>query len=312
MMIINLLKIAFVIEWPDPKNYYEYTDVYEFETEGDEIIHEEFMEIIATEISDIKDILKIIREDKNKNKERDITIEKIKDIITKNAKFISIKENITQLIQKYDNHNISIIPGLLDKWKNREGKLLNNIIEKFKKKYSSFSDIKDKDVKIKGDPIIQIGTVFYDYGLSEDNGKKAWHRNILVIGPNDNMKDEEICSKMNNLNIDVVPCKDEKDLLIKWSELIKEYDPDFITGYNIFGFDFKYIKDTFLPSRPGGEDKYKNRLFNWFVFFWGLYGVCAVMSYTYKNTGYNILDIFSKNFFGLFLAYTVWQKVKEL
>ena len=48
---------------------------------------------------------------------------------------------------------------------------------------------------------------------------------------------------MENLNIEVVPCKDEKDLLIKWSELIKEYDPDFITGYNIFGFDFKYIKD---------------------------------------------------------------------
>ena len=83
-------------------------------------------------------------------------------------------------------------------------------------------------------------------------------------------------------------------------------------GFLPFLLNFKYIKDTFLPSRPGGEDKYKNRLFNWFVFFWGLYGVCAVMSYTYKNTGYNILDIFSKNFFGLFLAYTVWQKVKEL
>jgi hypothetical protein len=40
----------------------------------------------------------------------------------------------------------------------------------------------------------------------------------------------------------------------------------------------------------------------WFVFFWSLYGVFSTMSYTTKNTGYNILDIFSKNFFGLFLA----------
>lgn len=249
-IILNLLKIAFDIEWPDPKNYYEYTDIYDFETEGNKIIHEDFMKIISTEIAEIKDIVKLIHEEKHKNKERDNVIENIKDIITRNAKFISIKENITQLIHKYDNHNISIISGLLDKWKNREGKLLNNIIEKFKKKYSSFSDIKDKDVKIKGDPIIQIGTVFYDYGLSKDSGKDPWYRNILVIGPNDNMKDEEICSKMDNLNIDVVPCKNEKDLLIKWSELIKEYDPDFITGYNIFGFDFKYIKDRvdiFLP-----------------------------------------------------------------
>ena len=48
---------------------------------------------------------------------------------------------------------------------------------------------------------------------------------------------------MNDLDIDVVCCKDEKELLLKWTELIKDQDPDFITGYNIFGFDFRYIKD---------------------------------------------------------------------
>ena len=74
-------------------------------------------------------------------------------------------------------------------------------------------------------------------------------------------------------------------------------------GFIPFTLNFKYIKDTFLPS----EDTYKNGLFYWFVFFWALYGVCAVMNYTNKNTGYNILDIFAKNFFGLFLAYTVWK-----
>ena len=42
-IILNLLKIAFDIEWQDPKNYYEYTDIYEFETEGDKIIHEEWL-----------------------------------------------------------------------------------------------------------------------------------------------------------------------------------------------------------------------------------------------------------------------------
>ena len=71
--------------------------------------------------------------------------------------------------------------------------------------------------------------------------------------------------------------------------------------------NFKYIKDTFLPS---SEDKAKNALFYWFVFFWSLYGVFAVMSYKIKNTGYNILDIFAKNFFGIFLAYTIWSKSK--
>jgi bacteriorhodopsin len=79
-------------------------------------------------------------------------------------------------------------------------------------------------------------------------------------------------------------------------------------GFIPFTMNFKYIKDTFLPS---SEDKVKNGIFYWFVFFWGLYGVSAVMSYTNKNTAYNILDIFAKNFFGLFLAYIIWSKSKD-
>ena len=79
-------------------------------------------------------------------------------------------------------------------------------------------------------------------------------------------------------------------------------------GFIPFALNFKFIKDTFLPS---SEDMFKNILFYWFVFFWSLYGLFAVMSYTVKNTGYNILDIFSKNFFGLFLAYIIWSKSKD-
>jgi len=80
-------------------------------------------------------------------------------------------------------------------------------------------------------------------------------------------------------------------------------------GFIPFALNFKYIKETFLPS---DEDKFKNALFYWFVFFWALYGVFALTSYTIKNTGYNILDIFAKNFFGLFLAYVVWTKSTEV
>jgi len=80
-------------------------------------------------------------------------------------------------------------------------------------------------------------------------------------------------------------------------------------GFIPFALNFNYIKETFLPS---SEDIYKNALFYWFVFFWSLYGVFALMSYTTKNTGYNILDIFAKNFFGLFLAYIIWSKSKNI
>jgi hypothetical protein len=78
-----------------------------------------------------------------------------------------------------------------------------------------------------------------------------------------------------------------------------------VLGFIPFILNFKYIKDTFLPS---SDDTFKNVVFYWFVFFWGLYGGFAVTNYTLKNTGYNILDIFAKNFFGVFLAYVVWSR----
>jgi len=79
-------------------------------------------------------------------------------------------------------------------------------------------------------------------------------------------------------------------------------------GFIPFALNFKYIKETFLPT---SEDKFKTGVFYWFVFFWSLYGVFALMNYTNKNTGYNILDLFAKNFFGLFLAYIIWSKSKK-
>jgi hypothetical protein len=45
--------------------------------------------------------------------------------------------------------------------------------------------------------------------------------------------------------------------------------------------------------------------FVYFVSIWAIYGIAALMSYNVKNVMYNILDLFSKNFFALFLAYMV-------
>jgi DNA polymerase I len=39
------------------------------------------------------------------------------------------------------------------------------------------------------------------------------------------------------------PCSDEKEMLEKFKETIKKYDPDILTGYNIEGFDLPYIFD---------------------------------------------------------------------
>ena len=50
------------------------------------------------------------------------------------------------------------------------------------------------------------------------------------------------------------------------------------------------------------------KLFWYFFFFWSLYGVVALLPYNLKNSLYNILDLFAKNFFGLFLSYIILLK----
>jgi hypothetical protein len=48
-------------------------------------------------------------------------------------------------------------------------------------------------------------------------------------------------------------------------------------------------------------------IFYLMLFIWSLYGVAALYKNKIKNASYNILDVFSKNFFGLFLAYLVYN-----
>ena len=56
------------------------------------------------------------------------------------------------------------------------------------------------------------------------------------------------------------------------------------------------------------ESKDGWKLFWYFFTFWSLYGVVALLPYYIKNALYNILDLFAKNFFGLFLSYIILSK----
>lgn len=78
------------------------------------------------------------------------------------------------------------------------------------------------------DPIIQIGTVFSYYG-----DPVPFRKTIITLGS---------CSKIKALeNDEIYECKTETEMLLKWTELIQKQDPDIITGYNICGFDFRYM-----------------------------------------------------------------------
>jgi len=52
------------------------------------------------------------------------------------------------------------------------------------------------------------------------------------------------------------------------------------------------------------------QLFFYFFIVWSLYGIVAILPYKIKNMCYNILDLFSKNFFGIFLSYLIFTNIK--
>ena len=104
----------------------------------------------------------------------------------------------------------------------------------FQKYEESLTLIFTKELpKLEGDPIIQIGTTFHRYGSDE-----IIYKNLINLGTCDPIE-----------GVDVIQCKSEKQLLMKWKELIIEKNPDILTGYNIMGFDFKYMYDRSIELK---------------------------------------------------------------
>jgi hypothetical protein len=71
-------------------------------------------------------------------------------------------------------------------------------------------------------------------------------------------------------------------------------------GFLPFLFYYYLIYVNYVTQNSSGY-----LLFWYFFFFWSLYGFVAVLPYYVKNSLYNILDLFAKNFFGIFLSYII-------
>ena len=75
-----------------------------------------------------------------------------------------------------------------------------------------------------------------------------------------------------------------------------------IAGFLPFFMMFYIIYKNFVTDSVEGQ-----KIFWYFAGIWAIYGVAAFMPYNIKNIMFNILDLFAKNFFGLFLAYTLFK-----
>ena len=83
----------------------------------------------------------------------------------------------------------------------------------------------DFPVATKGDPIIQIGNVIVQQG-------KPTKKVIFVVGD---------CDPVANATEPVKSFKTEKGMLQAWAKWMVKENPDILVGYNIFGFDEKYL-----------------------------------------------------------------------
>jgi hypothetical protein len=96
-------------------------------------------------------------------------------------------------------------------------------------------------------------------------------------------------------------------LLLNWSMLLFGYLTETSVISVLSGVTLGFI--TFLIYYYIIYKKYALltnegfKIYFYFFIFWSLYGIVALLPYKIKNMYYNILDLFSKNFFGLLLTY---------
>ena len=87
--------------------------------------------------------------------------------------------------------------------------------------------------KVQGDRVIQIGTVFFRYG---DTG--CFRRHITTLHGCDPIENVVVEAYNEGSDDDR-----ERGVIIGWAEEIKRTNPQIMTGYNIFGFDYHFIWD---------------------------------------------------------------------
>jgi bacteriorhodopsin len=123
------------------------------------------------------------------------------------------------------------------------------------------------------------------------------------------IKDDLFKIIYNNLNI-LIPILFLNFVMLTFGYLteIKRLSQTYgvIFGFIPFLIYFYLIYTNFAKSSLQGY-----YIFNYFFVVWFIYGIAALMDYKTKNILYNILDLFAKNFFGLYLGFAILTSINE-
>jgi bacteriorhodopsin len=80
-----------------------------------------------------------------------------------------------------------------------------------------------------------------------------------------------------------------------------------LVASTIFGFAGLIGSFATIYTQFASKTSSNLPLFWFMASVWSLYGVAAWFPTTLKNASYNILDIFAKNFYGVFLSYMIYN-----
>jgi DNA polymerase elongation subunit (family B) len=141
-------------------------------------------------------------------------------------KFINEKDDDEEDENEYEdyhtdniqiNSKMSVLEFYVDKSrsKNEKVQILTSSLDKY-------------FPKLEGDKITFIGTTFLKFGE-----KEPYFNHCLSF---------RSCNQIANTDNTVIEaCLSERDLILKWTRLIRKHNPDIVIGYNIFGFDYKFM-----------------------------------------------------------------------
>ena len=127
------------------------------------------------------------------------------------------------------------------------------------------------------------------------------YQHNLVINPNKKMNIKEFFYE-NKENIIKITFYNAMMLLFGILGEMNYLNKQFSVGV---GFIFFYLSFKTIYDEYAKKTEYGLNLFKFLTFFWSLYGIAALAEIKTKNISYNTLDVFAKNFYGLYINYYI-------
>ncbi len=164
------------------------------------------------------------------------------------------------------------------KWYEAIGDFVNNTQTAFTELKFEAKEIKEanieKDIDFK---VLSLDIeVICEEGMPNPNKHEIAIISLYFSHPYKNLNKLILLNKRANINsMEILKFESESEMLKKFIEIVREYDPDIIVGYNIINFDLPYIKKRFevnnIPCLLGrvkkpmqvvllGEERYKVRI----------------------------------------------------